>query len=107
MDAGTTLLTVLATDADNRDNTITYNITYETLPTESGSGSGSGEKLTSEPDIFTFSINSDGDITNDDIFPTVAEDEVRLTHTACAAAKTVHIYYSLLEHNIHVHGGRH
>ena len=32
--------------------------------------------MTSEPDIFTFNITSDGDISNNDLFPTVAEDEV-------------------------------
>lgn len=71
---GTTLLTVLATDGDGLDNDITYNITYNT-PSD-GSGSGSGEQATEEPDIFTFSINSDGEISNDDTFPTITDEAV-------------------------------
>ena len=79
---------MLATDRDDRDNTITYDIIYETVPTEeeeeeegssSASGSGSGEDTpTTNPavDRFNFSISSEGVISNDKIFPTVAEGEV-------------------------------
>ena len=61
---------MLATDDDGQDNEISYNITYDTPV--SGSGSGA---LTGELEIFTFSINSDGEISNDDIFPEITEDE--------------------------------
>ena len=71
--AGTVLLTVLATDDDGRDTDITYNITYDTP--EEGSGSASGQQPTEEPDIFTFTINSEGEISNDNIFPDITEDE--------------------------------
>ena len=71
--AGTILLMVLATDDDGRDNDISYNITYDT--SEEGSGSASGQQPTEEPEIFTFTINSEGEISNDDIFPDITEDE--------------------------------
>ena len=70
---------MLATDEDGRDNTIIYDIIFETeFFNTSASGEASGDGI-EEPDHFNFSINAEGAISNVDLFPTIAEDEVLLT----------------------------
>ena len=97
--SGTILLTVLATDEDGRDNTITYDIIYDTddiITSGSSSGSGSGTGI-SEPaaDNFNFSISSEGAITNNDLFPTVDDDEVWLS---CFLSQYFFILFSRMLH---------